>query len=105
MGVGAGRQIRYYNNMAAPKVRADYQSLQQVASSFGSQADAARTSIQQLQRQMDVLQGGDWVGQGATAFYQEMGDSVMPTLKRLADALSSAQQSVTQISQIMQQAE
>ena len=91
--------------MTAPKVRADYQSLQQVAASFGAQSDAARQSLAQLQRQMVVLQGGDWVGQGATAFYQEMDDSVMPTLKRLADALSSAQQSVTQISQIMQQAE
>src|SRR5207248_2661336 len=42
---------------------------------------------------------------GATAFYQEMGGQVMPTMKRLAGALESAQQSTLQISQIMAQAE
>ena len=57
--------------MAAPKVRADYPSLQHVAATFGAQASAARQAIGQLQRQVDVLQGGDWVGQGADAFYQE----------------------------------
>src|SRR5215471_13448293 len=91
--------------MAAPKVRADYQSLQKVASSFGDQAGAARQMIGQLQRQVDVLQGGDWVGQGATAFFQEWADQDLPTLQRLAGALESAQQAVSQISQVMQQAE
>ncbi len=91
--------------MAAPKIRADYDALKQVAASFGGQAQATRQTLQALQRQVEVLQGGDWIGQGATAFYQEMGDQVMPTIQRLAGALESAQQSVSQISQIMQQAE
>src|SRR5579859_8239245 len=105
MGDCARAYLRYYFSMTAPKVRADYDSLKQLAASFGGQAQAARQTIQSLQGQMDVLQGGDWIGQGATAFYQEMGGSVMPTLKRLAGALESAQQSTLQISQIMQQAE
>ena len=91
--------------MAPPKVRADYEQLKNAASQFGGQAQAARQTLQALQRQLEVLQGGDWVGQGATAFYQEMGGQVMPTMKRLAGALESAQQSTLQISQIMAQAE
>jgi WXG100 family type VII secretion target len=91
--------------MTAPRVRADYDSLKQVAASFSGQAQAARQTLQSLQSQMDTLQGGDWIGQGAEAFYQEMGDQVLPTLKRLASALETAQQSTLQISQIIQQAE
>jgi len=91
--------------MTAPKVRADYEQLKDAANRFSGQAQAARQTLQSLQRELDVLQGGDWVGQGATAFYQEMGGQVMPTLKRLATALESAQQTTLQISQIMAQAE
>jgi WXG100 family type VII secretion target len=91
--------------MAAAKIRADYEQLKAVAGRFGSQAQAARQTLQALQRQMEVLHAGDWIGQGATAFYQEMGDQVLPTLKRVAAALDSAQQTTLQISQIMAQAE
>jgi WXG100 family type VII secretion target len=58
-----------------------------------------------MQRQLDVLRAGDWAGQGANAFYQEMDHLVLPTLRRLAQALETAQQSTQQINQIMQQAE
>jgi len=91
--------------MAVPQVRADYPSLQQMAARCGAQAQAARQTLQSLQRQMDVLQGGDWIGQGASAFYQEMDSSTLPTLSRLAGALESAQQTALQISQVMQRAE
>jgi len=91
--------------MAPPKIRADYDALKDVAARFRGQAQAAQQTLQKLSSQMDVLQGGDWVGQGATAFYQEMGGQVMPTMKRLAGALETAAQSTLQISQAMQQAE
>src|SRR5436309_5817893 len=91
--------------MAPPKVRAHYDQLKAVAGRFGSQAQSAHQTLQFLQQQLDVLQGGDWVGQGATAFYKEMGDQVMPTLRRAAVALETAQYTTLQISQIMAQAE
>ena len=91
--------------MASPAVRADYDQLQLVANRFNGQAQAMQRTLQQLQRELDVLQGGDWVGTGATTFYQEMGGQVMPTLKRLTTALQSAQQTTLQINQIMAQAE
>lgn len=91
--------------MAAPKVRADYDQLKDAAGRFGGQAEAAQKSLQALQRELDVLQNGDWVGKGATAFYQEMGGQVLPTLKRLTAALATAQQTTLQINQVMAQAE
>ena len=91
--------------MTAPKVRSDYQQLKEAATRFGGQAQAAQQSLQALKGQMEVLQGGDWLGLGATAFYQEMGGQVLPAMKRLAAALESAQRTTVQISQLMQQAE
>jgi hypothetical protein len=54
---------------------------------------------------VDTLEGGDWIGKGAKAFYREMGTEIMPSLKRLSDALQTADRITRQISQIMQDAE
>lgn len=91
--------------MAAATVRADYDQLKQVASAFGQNSASCKQTLQNIRSNMDTLQGGDWIGQGANAFYQEMGDSVLPTLQRLINALDTAQSSITQISTIMKNAE
>ena len=91
--------------MAVPRVRADYDQLGQVAQRFGVAAEAAGATLQTIQQNMQVLEGGDWVGQGAKAFYQEMSGSVLPTLKRLTSALQAAQQITQAISREMKQAE
>src|SRR5687767_2452016 len=91
--------------MAVPKVRADYDQLKAAAGQFGGQAQAVASTLKALQRDLTVLEGGDWLGAGATAFYQEMGGQVLPTLKRLAAALEAAQQTTVQINQVMAQAE
>jgi WXG100 family type VII secretion target len=91
--------------MAGPKVRADYEQLKEAANGFSVQAQAAQQTVQSLQKELAVLQGGDWVGLGATAFYQEMGGQVMPAMKRLAAALESARETTVQISQVIGQAE
>jgi len=42
---------------------------------------------------------------GAQAFFKEMGDQVMPTLKRLQSAMTESARITQQISQIMKDAE
>jgi len=91
--------------MPGSKVRADYDALQNVARSFGLQAQAIAQSLQVLKSQMDTLQGGDWVGQGATAFYAEMNDHVLPTVQRLNSALQTSGDVTQKISQAMRSAE
>ncbi len=91
--------------MASAKVRADYDQLKEAANRFSGQAEATQKTLQALQRELDVLQGGDWVGSGASAFYAEMGSQVLPTFKRLANALATAQQTTQQVNQVMAQAE
>ena len=91
--------------MAAATVRADYDQLKQAASTFGKNSDSCKQTLQSLKSNMDTLQGGDWIGQGANAFYKEMDDSVLPTFQRLINALNTAQNSLAQISSLMKDAE
>jgi WXG100 family type VII secretion target len=91
--------------MPARRIRADYDSLTRISQSFGRQAAATNKTIQQIQRCVGTLQGGDWIGKGAMAFYREMEGEVLPALKRLAAALEAASRLTQQASQIMHQAE
>src|SRR5437588_12221683 len=91
--------------MPAAKIRANYEQLKQAANSFARNSEASKRSLQNIKHNKETLSGGDWVGQGATAFYKEMDDSVLPTLQRLVNALDTAQNSISQISSIMQGAE
>ncbi len=91
--------------MPASKVRVDYDALQEIANTFDQQASNSRRVLQQLQQRMETLQNGDWVGKGATAFFQEMNSDVLPAMRRLAAALEMASRVTRQSSQIMQEAE
>ena len=91
--------------MPAPKIRADHDQLNQIASRFGRQASDVQKSLKRVKGEVDTLQGGDWVGKGATAFYNEMDSEVLPALTRLASALYAAQKVTDQISKILQAAE
>lgn len=91
--------------MPAPKVRGEYDELQQIASIFAVQAERSQRSLRQIKSQVETLQGGDWIGQGAQAFYKEMDQQVLPALNRLVEALNQAQQTTKQISKIVQETE
>ena len=91
--------------MSAPTVRSDYDQLRSVAQSFNSQAEAIDSMFKNLKSCEDTLQGGDWIGQGAQAFFKEWNDSLVPTLNRLRNAMSESSRITQQISQIMKDAE
>jgi hypothetical protein len=54
---------------------------------------------------MGQLKGGDWIGEGARAFYKEMESDVMPSMKRLEQAMAEAAKVTNQIAKLIQQAE
>lgn len=89
----------------AVRIRADHDQLKQISQNFERQANNTRQTLQNLKQNMETLQNGDWIGKGATAFYQEMGSSVLPAIQRLASSLEQAGRVTQQISQVMQQAE
>ncbi len=91
--------------MPAPKVRGDYDQLQRIAQGFGAEASNSQNMLQSLTNNINALRSGDWVGQGATAFYTEMDSAVLPSLKRMHAALEHAQQATMQLRTLIQQAE
>lgn len=91
--------------MPSPTIRGEYNDLRNIASTFRSNADSINGTNQKLKSAMETLQGGDWIGKGATAFYSEMNGQVMPSMQRLRNALSEAARVTQEISQVIKQAE
>lgn len=91
--------------MPSATVRAHYDELRQIQQSFSQQADAVAQTNQKLKDRMETLKSGDWIGKGATAFYQEMDSQVMPSMQRLNRALTEAARITAQISNLLKQAE
>ncbi len=91
--------------MPAPKLRWDYDALMQIAQAFARQSDAAGKTLLKVARAKDTLQSGDWAGKGAKAFYTEMDQDVLPGVRRLSEALQTAQQVTLRMIQVLQGAE
>lgn len=91
--------------MPSNRVRVDHDQLAQISRGFQTESDSAKGLIQSVRQSMDTLQGGDWVGPGATAFYAEMTGDVLPSLNRLASALGEASRVTQRISAAFRQAE
>jgi WXG100 family type VII secretion target len=91
--------------MAAPQVRSDRDQLKQIQDLFNSDAEKVEGFSRDLMGKMDTLKGGDWIGEGANQFYQEMDSQVIPHLNKLRDALAEAAKTTGQISQLMQDVE
>jgi len=89
----------------APLFVVVYEELTKIASAFDREADRLRQSFQQVLRTVEVLRGGDWVGQGAAAFFREMDSDVIPAMKRLPSALEAAGRTTRDIAQNTKDAE
>lgn len=91
--------------MPALKIRGDYDLLAQMSQIFSRHSTETQRMINGLNQSVSTLQGGDWIGKGANAFYREMEHEVFPSLKRLAAALNIAAKTTRQINQILHDAE
>jgi len=91
--------------MGASTVRADYDGLKQIQQQFKRQSDASGQCLRTMQQAKVALEGGDWIGEGAKAFYREMDSEVLPSWRRLVAALESAALVLSKMAQLIQQAE
>jgi WXG100 family type VII secretion target len=91
--------------MRAPRIRVEYDILGQIAKTFRKQEEATESISQRLIQQVEVLRNGHWIGRGADRFYGEMDDSILPSLKGLAQVLGMADRVTRDIDKIMHEAE
>jgi WXG100 family type VII secretion target len=74
-----------------------YESLERIKSSFDQQAQEAENMLRKISGQVENLQGGQWIGQGANAFYGEMHDLMLPAIQRLVKAMHEGSRVTNQI--------
>lgn len=86
-------------------VRADYDQLKEISGTFSNEAEACSGTNQKLKALIEQLKGGDWIGQGAKAFYKEMESQVMPSMGKLQKAMAEASRITAQIAKEMKRAE
>ena len=86
-------------------IRVDYDQMDKASRVFASESENVKRSIDSLKGVIEVLEGGDWIGEGANAFYREMHSQVMPALKRLMEALASAGRVTLEIKRIFEETE
>ena len=91
--------------MPADKTRGRYDDLAWLAQRFGASSGDCAGMLRELKQSLEPLQGGDWIGQGASAFYAEMGGQVLPSLQRLVKALAAAEKAIRAISAEFKRAE
>jgi WXG100 family type VII secretion target len=91
--------------MTASKICGNYQELNSIAGKFTASQAKAEAITRSITADVNRLRGGDWVGRGASKFYEEMDAHVVPGMHRLAQALGEAARVTGQINQLLQQAE
>ncbi len=91
--------------MASGTTRGNYDELKTIQSRWQQEAEAINQMNSNLNSCMQTLEGGDWIGQGARAFYQEMNSQIMPSLRRLNKALASAAKNTGSIAREIKAAE
>ena len=85
--------------------RLDYEVIKNIGGSFRGQEAAVQQTIQKLSKVIEQLRGGDWIGEGATAFFNEMDSEVMPAMKRLQKAMSEGDRVSKEIERLQREAE
>jgi WXG100 family type VII secretion target len=89
----------------ADKTKVDYDALADAGNRFGQEADRIRNIAGRLGQGTENLKRSGWVGKGAEAYYKEWESSILPTYRRLAEALKEAANILKALSKLFKDAE
>lgn len=91
--------------MGGETIQAKYEEISSIAARFRRQAELNIQMQRLIQRAVTNLQNNGWEGKGATAFFAEMQGVVLPTQRRLHQALITGDEVLRQIVEILRVAE
>jgi len=86
-------------------IRLDFDAFKTIQSSFRAQEDATQKTIGNLSKTVEQLRGGDWFGEGATAFFKEWDGQVLPSMKNLKKVLGEGDRVSKEIEKIQHETE
>lgn len=73
--------------MSSDVIQADFEQLAKLATFFEDRADVVRSLEKELHGQMEILRGGAWIADAATAYYKDMETDALPGVHRLVEGL------------------
>lgn len=86
-------------------IRVSYEAMKKYQNSFRGQESAVQQTTQKLTKVIEQLRGGDWIGEGATAFFNEMDSEVIPAMKKLQNAMTEGDRVAKEIEKIQHETE
>lgn len=86
-------------------IQVNYDALETVAKKFMAEAEALEYIRRKLVYQFDALIPDGWEGDAARAFEWEMTNAVLPSLRRMIEALEDACYTTRKIGEVMENAE
>jgi WXG100 family type VII secretion target len=86
-------------------IKLDFEAFKNIKSSFRAQETETKTTIGNLSKVIEQLRGGDWFGEGATAFFTEMDNEVLPAMKRLEKVMGEGDTVSKEIEKIQHETE
>lgn len=89
----------------ADEFHVEYEGLEEVAKAFQNQSEEMNQMMAAIKSSFQPLQGGEFQGDAADAFFQEMESLLFPANQRLVEALAQASETTSTISQNIQSAE
>lgn len=87
------------------KVQIKYEEMEQIAARLSEWAGRVNDSLQKLNQQYQVLEGGGWIGRGFDKFSNELTGPVFASMNKLQNVLDSLSNAVRQAGDRMQSAE
>jgi WXG100 family type VII secretion target len=90
---------------AAKFFRLDYDLIKKIMGSFKGQEAEIQQTIKNLSSVVEKLRGGDWYGQGATAFFAVWDSELLPALTRLQNAMSEGDRVSKEIERLQKETE
>jgi WXG100 family type VII secretion target len=89
----------------AGTTQVNYDDMQNIIKSLRSEEEEINQLLKQTQSKVESLHNNQWIGQGADQFFNEMEQSVLPAMGRLAHALGTGANVAQQIINIIHQAD
>jgi WXG100 family type VII secretion target len=86
-------------------IKLDFDAFKNIESSFRAQEQATQATIGKLNSKIGQLRGGDWFGEGATKFFNEMDSQVMPSMKNLQKVLGEGDRVSKELEKIQHECE
>ena len=68
-------------------IKLDFDAFKNIEGSFRAQETATQGTVGKLNKVIEQLRGGDWYGEGATKFFNEVDSQVIPSMKNLQNVM------------------